>query len=369
MHVLHVFKTYFPETQGGLEEVIRQICRSTQRLGVKSRVLTLSSDVTPRYLRRQEALVVRCHRTADVASCGLSLDAWRVFRRQLRWADVIHYHYPWPFADLLHLIARVSAPAVLTYHADIVRQQRLMRFYAPLMQRFFASLDRVVATSSNYAASSEVLRRYRHKVEVIPIGLDEAGYPIVEDDRLRALRSRVGEGFFFFVGVLRYYKGLDVLLDAVEGTKLPVVIAGSGPIGADLRAEARRRGIDNVHFLGQVSDMDKVALFRLARAVVFPSYMRAEAFGVTLAEGAMYSKPLISTEIGTGTSYVNVNGETGIVIPPKDTGALRDAMQALHRDGALAQRLGANARRRYEQLFTAERMGAAYAALYRCLAT
>lgn len=120
--------------------------------------------------------------------------------------------------------------------------------------------------------------------------------------------------------------------------------------------------------MGQISDPDKVALYRLARAAVFPSSLRAEAFGVTLVEGAMYGKPLIYTEIGTGTSYVNLHGETGIVVPPTDSEALRDAMQTLKRDDALADRLGANARRRYEQRFTAERMGAAYAALYRRLA-
>jgi glycosyltransferase involved in cell wall biosynthesis len=68
-----------------------------------------------------------------------------------------------------------------------------------------------------------------------------------------------------------------------------------------------------VDFLGFVPDEERVALFKLCRAVVFPSYLRSEVFEVTLLEGAMYSKPLISSEIAAGTSYVNIHGETGVL--------------------------------------------------------
>jgi glycosyltransferase involved in cell wall biosynthesis len=105
-------------------------------------------------------------------------------------------------------------------------------------------------------------------------------------------------------------------------------------------------------------------LLKLSRALVFPSHLRSEAFGVTLLEGAMMAKPLISTEIGTGTSYININGETGAVIAPANPVALRRAMDALYTDPAEARRLGLNARRRYERHFTAARMGRAYSDLY-----
>jgi len=98
---------------------------------------------------------------------------------------------------------------------------------------------------------------------------------------------------------------------------------------------------------------------------VFPSHLRSEAFGVTLLEGAMHARPLISSEIGTGSSYVNIDGETGIVVPPADPAALRAAMRRLQDDPALAAQMGARARARFESLFTAQQMGEAYLALYR----
>ena len=81
--------------------------------------------------------------------------------------------------------------------------------------------------------------------------------------------------------------------------------------------------------------------------------------------GAMYGKPMISSEIGTGTSYINVHGQTGLVVPRSNPPAFREAMRTLWDNPAQATWMGQQAARRYEQLFTAERMGLQTAALYR----
>lgn len=367
LRVLHVYRTYFPDTQGGLEEVIRQICRNTKEQGIESRVFMLSDNPVPAVLELEEAQVHRFHRTFEVASCGVSIGSLSGFKRLVEWADVVHYHFPWPFADLLHLFGRVSKPSLLTYHSDVVRQKTLLRFYRPLMRAFLNKMDRIVPTSENYFASSTELGRYSEKVEVIPIGLNEDTYPSVSNEELSAVRERVGEGFFLFVGVLRYYKGLHILLDAIQNTSLRCVISGAGPIETELKEQATKLGLKNVQFLGYVSDSEKVALYQLCRAVVFPSHLRSEAFGVTLIEGSMFGKPLISCEIGTGTTYVNADGETGIVVPPANAKALREAMLQLDEDEALAGSLGKAARSRYERLFTGRLMGERYAQLYKKL--
>lgn len=366
MKVLHVYRTYFPDTQGGLEEVIRQICLSTSKLGVSNRVFTLSDAPSPALVSRQEADVVRVHKTFEIASCGFGLSGVRTYRAEVERADLVHYHFPWPFSDLLHLLAGRAKPSVLTYHSDIVRQQALLAVYRPLMNAHLASMDRIVATSPNYFATSDVLSRFSAKVDVIPIGLDEPSYPaIVEDSQaLAACRKRFGEDFFLFVGVLRYYKGLHILLDAIKGAAYKVVIVGSGPVEDELKKQAAQLGLDNVVFAGYVPDEEKMALYRLCRAVVFPSYLRSEAFGVTLLEGAMSSRPLISAEVGSGTSHVNIDGETGLVITPGSSQALRVAMDCLYQDDELVARLGANARIRYERLFGAGLMGERYLDTY-----
>jgi glycosyltransferase involved in cell wall biosynthesis len=144
-----------------------------------------------------------------------------------------------------------------------------------------------------------------------------------------------------------------------------VVIVGSGPVEAELRQQTGQLGLDNVIFAGFVSDREKMALFRLCRAVVFPSYLRAEAFGVTLLEGAMSARALISAEVGSGTSHVNIHGETGLVVPPGNSRALRQAMDDLYGHPEKARLMGASARQRYEELFTGARMGERYADAYR----
>ncbi|WP_276527368.1 glycosyltransferase [Microvirgula aerodenitrificans] len=133
----------------------------------------------------------------------------------------------------------------------------------------------------------------------------------------------------------------------------------------ELRAQAQRLGLHNVHFLGPLPDEDKAALLVLCLGVVFPSHLRSEAFGVTLIEGAMHGKPLVSCEIGTGTSYINLDGETGLVVPPGNVQALRQALDRLWHEPALAAAMGARARQRYLGHFTARHMVERYAALYR----
>ncbi|MEQ8857243.1 MAG: glycosyltransferase [Pseudomonadales bacterium] len=367
MRVLHVYRTYFPDSHGGLEEVIRQICESTKASNVESRVLSIANESHPQVVVRREATVYRARQTFEIASCNVSLRAFRLFRELVSWADIVHYHFPWPFADVLHLSARVDCPTVVTYHSDIVRQRFLGSIYRPVMNRFLRSVDEIVCTSENYFATSPVLYRFQDKVSIIPIGIDEDTYPSVSREDVDGVRCEFGSDFFLFVGVLRYYKGLHILLDAIKGAPYQVVIVGSGPTEAELKTQARSLGLDNVRFTGYVSNATKVALFKLSKAIVFPSYLRSEAFGVTLLEGAMYGKPLISTEVGSGTSHINIDRKTGFVVTPGSAKALRDAMDQLDDRPGLAHSMGIRARQRFSKLFTGSLMGDRYVELYRRL--
>ncbi|NKC00878.1 MAG: glycosyltransferase [Pseudomonadales bacterium] len=359
MNVLHLYRTYFPDTQGGLEEVIRQLCASTSALGANCRVLTTSPSPHPQAIQRPECQVFQNKCDFEIASCNVSLSAIRNFKEHAKWADVVHYHYPWPFADLLHFCANHKKPTVVTYHSDIVRQRVLGMLYRPLMRSFLNATNRIVCTSPNYFATSDVLSQFAQKVEVIPIGIEReefcAGSPDIDE---------LGSDYFLFVGVMRYYKGLHILLDAAKDAPYKIVLVGTGPIEADLRAQADKAGLKNVVFTGRIDDATKHALYRQARAVVFPSYLRSEAFGVTLVEGAMHGVPLISTEIGSGTSHVNIHNETGLVVPPSSHVGLRRAMDRLWFNPAEAKTMGDAAKRRYEKSFTANIMGERYFSLY-----
>jgi rhamnosyl/mannosyltransferase len=366
MRVLQVYKTYFPESRGGLEEAIRQICRATASSDVSNELFTLAKKPEPGLIEGHEARVWRYKRWFQISSCDFSgVSGMRRFRTHARNCDLIHYHFPWPFADLLHLLHVTGKPSLVTYHSDIVRQRFLSYPYAPVMKRFLSSVNAIVATSPNYAASSKVLRNYREKITVIPLGLDPAVNVDPPPALLEQWEKKVGRGFFLFIGNLRYYKGLSYLVEAVRGTNLEVVLMGTGEQESYLKQLAQ--GMDNLRFVGAVGDEDKFALLRLARAVVLPSHLRSEAFGVVLLEGALCGKPLITAEIGTGTSYVNVADETGYVVPPADPLALRRAMEALAANDDLAVQMGKAAQKRFYSKFTAEHMGEQYVRLYRRL--
>jgi glycosyltransferase involved in cell wall biosynthesis len=356
LRVLHVFKTYYPNSFGGIERVIWEIAEGTVSRGVTTEVFSLGPKAGRGEVANHAAIYAR--RDVQIASSGFSLSSFGSFAEAARSADVVHYHFPWPGGDLLHLLARPNKPSVVTYHSDIVRQVTLGRLYAPVRRMFLGAVDRIVATSSQYVASSPVLGRYAQKLSVVPIGISERAQPAAQ--LVEGWRGRVGSGFFLFVGQLRYYKGLQYLLEAAKQTGLPVVVAGEGELSQAIADAA----LPNVTVVGGVSDEAKEALLELCGVFVFPSHLRSEAFGVSLLEAARAGRAMICCEIGTGTTLVNEDQETGLVIGPADSADLAKAMVRLANDPAGRDRMGANARLRYERIFTGRQMAAAYHEIY-----
>ena len=364
MRVLHFFKTYHPDTFGGVERTIHAIAGSTRPLGVETTVLSLSAQPEKGPASFDGHRLLKAKLDLDIASTGFSRDVFGVFKAAAQTADLVHYHFPWPFMDIVHFASRHGKPSLVTYHSDIVKQRTLKRVYAPLMHRFLGSVDRIVATSPGYRSTSEVLSRYRDKTEIIPIGLDGFSPAPTPDATAEKWHRAFPRPFFLFTGVLRYYKGLDVLIKAARNVAAEIVIIGEGPMHGPLRRQADVAGASNVHFIGAVDDNDKVALLGLASGFVFPATQRSEAFGLALLEGAIAGLPLVSTELGTGTSYINRHGETGLVVAPNDPEALAAAMSTITNMPELALRYGRAARKRYEDLFTTVEMGKAYHRLY-----
>ena len=370
LKVLHIYRTYFPDPPGGLQEAIRQISLATRECGVESKIFVLSPEPLPPEIALPEGVVVRSKSWAAPASCDLGgLDSlWR-YRELSAWADVLHFHFPWPFGDLLRVFGGSNKPAVMTYHSDIVRQRHLGYVYGPLMRRMLGSMSAVVATSPAYAKSSPVLTTVvrPERVRVIPLGIGDYAHSAASDQLGPNLLTRLPLGdkpYLLSLGVLRYYKGLHTLVEAAPSIPANLVIAGSGPEMERLKSLAAQVGASNVIFAGQVSSEEKIALLKGCCAMVLPSQMRSEAFGMVLVEASMFSKPMVCCEIGSGTSYVNEDGVTGFVVPPENPQALARAVNVLLNDEARSVGMGRAARARYERLFSAPALGAAYCDLY-----
>lgn len=371
MKTLNIYRTYFPDPPGGLQEAIRQLCIATSNYGVTNTIYTLSPQNQPRLIQRPEATVVRERSWIAPASCDIGgISALTSYLNLLKQTDIVHYFHPWPFADVLNLMKKDDKPAILTYISDVVRQRFINHLYSPLMWKTLDKMDAIVCNCPAYLETSPVLSHpsIRNKVQVIPLGIDESSYP---QDGDNSVFKRIGiidsEPYFLFLGVLRYYKGLHTLIDASKNVKAKIIIAGSGPEESNIKQQVKELNIKNVIFAGQVTDREKVALIQSCRALVLPSHLRSEAYGMVLVEACMMGKPMISCEIGTGTSFVNANEETGFVVSPEQADSLSRAMNVFLNDENLASSMGLAARKRYEKFFSGAALGQAYSTLYKTL--
>lgn len=361
MKQLHIFKHALPDSFGGIEAVIETMASGMSDKHTDVTVVAMSKS-GKRETHKINAYTVELYPALfSVASMPVSFSYFLAIVRIIRTFDVIFLHFPFPFGDLATIFKSPKSRLFIIYHSDIVRQNWIARMiYEPLRQITFRLSEIIITTSPNYLETSKLLGKIRHKTTVIPLGIDD---PTKSDVVKPQISFDFEAPFFLFVGALRYYKGLATLLEASKQTKCNILIVGIGEQERQLTEMIRQEKITSVMLAGTLPNQEKAYCYQKCVGVVFPSDMRSEAFGVTLIEGAAFSKPLISCEIGTGTTYINLDGETGIVIPPNDPDSLANAMKSLLCDLQKAKDIGRSARQRYEAGFTSDLMVRSYRAL------
>jgi rhamnosyl/mannosyltransferase len=368
MRVLHVFKTSSRASFGGGETFIDRLCRHTGRLGAQNTVFALNPSEASQAIQTPDYRLIQMRQNFSLASTGFSIDGMAELSRQIDVHDLVHYHTPNPYAEVLAVVGKSQTPALATHHADAVRYRFLSGPYSLLQRAFYKRMDRVVATSAAYAETSQILRRLSHKVTTIPIGISDTDLATPTVTERQAWAKRFPKPFALFVGALRAYKGLPTLLSAVRGKGIPLVIAGTGELAPFVKREVSLPGYEQVTYLGAVSEETKAVLLSLCHCFVMPSINRAEAFGIGLLEAAIFSKPLVSSRLGTGTSLVNKNGVTGLEVSPDSDAELRAALLKLLGEPETVSAMGAAARDRAGTLFTAKQQASAYMDVYTALA-
>ncbi|MGB9738234.1 glycosyltransferase [Chloroflexus sp.] len=343
MHILQLYKDY-PPVKGGIEGHVQLLSEGLVARGHRVTVLYVAPDRRGFHTWRNGVELIGVPRLVTLARTPLS-PALLWYAARLR-PDVIHAHHPYPFGDLALLVTR--APFVITYHSDIVRQRMLGRLTAPLINHTLHRAACVIAASPQLAATSPWLRRHRERIQIIPFGLPPL--PLPNPTLVAALHRRFPGPNALFVGRLRYYKGVEYLIQAIA--RLPrghAIIAGGDATvrGYDLVRLAAALGVEyRVHVLGEVDQMTLRALYALADVFVLPSVARSEAFGIVQIEAQLAGLPVICTELGTGTSFVTQHGRTGLVVPPADPSALAQALASLFNNPNRARALGLAGRER-----------------------
>jgi len=227
-----------------------------------------------------------------------------------------------------------------------------------IVQRLAYAFAHRVVTNSVAAADQLVAEGVsRARIVTIPNGVAIA--PV-------ARRGREGTSrLIVTVGNLRPEKGHDTLIDAAARVaavhpEARFEIAGDGPLHDGLLARARARGIaDRVTFAGFQQDVRPL----LARADLFVLPSVTEAFPNALLEAMACGVPSIATAVGGIPELVD-DGRTGLLVPPRDAGALAGAIGALLDDPLRAAALGDAARRVVSARYAPTRMVGAYEALY-----
>lgn len=366
LRVLHVGK-YYPPVPGGMERVLQLLCESERRL-VDVRALVAHTGPQTVRERCQGVDVTRAGTWANVGSVGLSPAL--VYELGRAHTDVTVIHEPNPLALVADMVTRRRGPLLVYFHSEVVRARwKYQAFYRPFLRRVLDRAARILVASPAMRDTAAQLEGYRHKCVVVPYGVALDSFASTPAVRARARQWRVELGpapLLLFVGRLVPYKGVDVLIQAMAAVDARLAIVGDGPLRDTLEQQTARAGVaDRVRFLGAVPDKEIVPLYHACDAFVLPSVTRAEAFGMVQVEAMACGKPVISTDLPSGVPWVNQHDVSGLIVPPGDHAALATAMARLTRDEQLHARLGAGARMRVEQEFTAERMAQRTVALYR----
>ncbi|HQY91352.1 glycosyltransferase [Caldilinea sp.] len=360
MRVLYLYKDYYP-VLGGVENHIRLLATGLRKLGVDTQVLV--TNTAPDSVKEviDSVPVYKTGRQLNISSAPLSLNFYPALRRLENGIDIAHAHMPYPPGELGQLLLGRSRRFVVTYHSDIVRQRVLGALYRPFLWQVLRRATLIAAATPVHVESSPFLRPHASKCRIIPYGIElqrlESTPQVIS--QAAAWRARFdNRPLLLFVGRLRHYKGVDVLIEAmrqIEGAH--AVIVGIGQMAGIWRGQAEAAGLmDRITFVGELSDDDVVGLYHAADLFVLPSTNRAEMFGIVQLEAMACALPVICTELGTGTSYVNQHGKTGLVVPPNDPAALADAIRQLVANPAMRAAMGAAGRQRVEQEFAREVM-------------
>ena len=350
--VLHVGK-FYPPVSGGMERVVETLCRASEGL-VESRVLAMHTSPETVEEVRAGVPVTRVGTIGAAGSVPIAPGFPCALGRAA--ADLIVLHEPNPWALLSYALTQPRPPVAIWYHSEVVRPSlQYALFYAPIARPAYRRAVRFIVSSPALAERASALAPYRERVRVVPFGIDPRPWH----------GSGAGSDFVLFAGRHVAYKGVDVLLRALQGTAIRAVIAGDGPKRIEWEALARTLRLDGqVRFAGDVPDTELRALMQTCGVLVLPSVTRAEAFGYVQLEAMASGKPVVSTDVPSGVSWVNQHETTGLVVPAGDAAALRAALERLVSDPGLRGRLGEAGRRRVEEQFTVARLRERLMGLY-----
>ena len=360
-----VNKLYYPWI-GGIEKVVQQIA---EELNGKDNFEIEVLCCQPKGKAKVEEINgIKVYRASSLGifwGMPISFDFFKLFKELSKEADVIDFHHPFPLGDLAVFLFPPKAKLIVHYHSDIIRQRVFNFLVKPFILHTLKRAQKILVSNPNLVKNSPCLKKFRGKCQVISFGVDlEEIKQCLDKAEIKEIKKKYKE-FVLFVGRLNYYKGGEYLVEAMRDVNANLVIVGEGKQRKLLKKKTKDLKIENKVFFLPTQEREKLINFYKASEVfILPSIFKSEAFGIVLIEAMACGKPVISTELGTGTSWVNIDGKTGFVIPSKDSKAISQAIKKILENKKLAQELSQNAKQRIEEEFSLEKMLQRIAKLY-----
>lgn len=249
--------------------------------------------------------------------------------------DVVHAFWPIPHGLFAIAAKRASRAALVStfFSSELNWTGPARGVFGPLLRSIVRASDAVTVISSHTA---ERLREHVPGAQSVTVPFGAAAVNRADSSGAAAVGRRRDDPFeLLFVGRLVRRKGVDVLLRAVallaSDSRLHLRIVGGGPEKLFLEAEAVRLGSgERVTFEGVVDPERINALFGSCDALVLPAIVtergETEGLGVVLIEAMGYGKAVIASSAGGIVDIVS-DGDTGLLVPPGDPGALAGAIR------------------------------------------
>jgi glycosyltransferase involved in cell wall biosynthesis len=347
--VLQIGK-FYPPHPGGIESHLESLVR-----GLSDRIrlrVVVCGDSRHSYSEICGGVTIdRAGRLFEFASTAFCPAMPRMVRRDE--SDIVHLHLPNPMGCAAYLASGHRGKLIVTYHSDIIRQQRLARCLRPLLYEILHRSSAIIVSTTNYLESSPVLSHFREKCRIVPFGIDLTPFRNCDQEALDHIRSSFGPQLVVAVGRLVYYKGFDVLIRSMQHCSGRLAIIGDGPLRGSLQDLVRKLHLESrVSFLGRLTDEEKVAYYAAAQVFAFPSIARSESFGIVQIEAMAAGIPVVNTWLDSGVPAVSLDGVTGLTVTPGDPAALAGAIEVLLNNPALRARFRCAGQLRAEREFS-----------------
>jgi glycosyltransferase involved in cell wall biosynthesis len=353
-HIVIVGK-YYPPEFGGVERYTSEVaCAVSSKCRVT--VVVHSRTHQDSIEKSGNLTIIRCATIKTVKSQPLSPSMF-THLRGLK-PDLVHFNAPNFWAAAMLSLMNYDAPLVVTHHADVFGRPILRRIVMPIYHRLIRRAKYIVVNSLKNVKYSRDLPRGAGPFIEIPHGVDQRLYDIGDARRadiVEERRKRFGDSpIIGFVGRFVRYKGLPVLVQSLlhlDGVH--VLLIGDGPLRDLIIEQVRAANLtDRVHFLGEVSEAEKLRQLAMMDLLVMPSVDTTEAFGVAQIEAQLMGLPVVASRLPTGITDVTIDNVTGLLVPPRDPVALAHAISRLIGDRALARQLGLAGRKHALEHFT-----------------